>query len=153
MRPCAQRRYSLGGTLGQCVEEALGLFPGVRFKVDGDVVADFQFITHRFQHVGRHEDMTTQNRQLDVHHLVLLRFRQSPSLGRSGHITNALNRAQLVRSEDGPVELERLLGIAHEIQVGADSCHGDSSTCLMNLLSRSGVEGTRRQKSSVRSIL
>src|ERR1700728_5290768 len=58
-----------------------------------------------------------------MHDHLLLGIRQRWAFGGGGDISHPLDRSQVVGTKDGPIELERLLGVSLEVQVRTDSCH------------------------------
>src|SRR5262245_50938288 len=46
--------------------ETIGLGPGVRLQTDCHIVANLELLAHGLEHVGTHQYMPGQNRQLDM---------------------------------------------------------------------------------------
>ena len=106
-------------TGGQCVEQRLTFGKRVGLEVDRHVVPGDERVAHRLDHVGAHEDRAAEDGQRHVHHLVLDVF---GSVG-SVNVDHALQGEELT-AEDLALELERLLGGAHEVEVDRHAGHG-----------------------------
>ena len=87
------------------------------------VVADAGLLTHRLEHVRRHQHVIADDRERGVHDEVLVGFRQRRLVRRGRHVPEAGEGHGELGAEDGLVEQESLFGRAGKIEVGADAAH------------------------------
>jgi hypothetical protein len=104
-------------------EKTLGLCARVRLEIYGYVVAARESEAHRFRAIRPHKDMSTYDRQFNVHHEVFVGIGQRWLAGMRRNVFEASNWPGEFGPEHNPVKRKRLFCSARKVKISADTSH------------------------------
>lgn len=109
--------------LGEQSEEALGFGAVLELEVDRHRVPEAALVTERLEHLGPHQHMAREDRELDVQDHVLFRRGELGLVGRGGQVAHSEDRSDGLGPEHRAVEGEGRRRVPHEVEIGAHSGH------------------------------
>jgi hypothetical protein len=106
---------------GKAVEELIRLLLTVGFEREAGPIPVDYFLPLRFEHVGRHQNISLADRQGNVHELILVGGRNL-AIARARHVLEAGDVRKLA-AKNGFVEVECFFRVVLKVDIWVECCH------------------------------